>query len=62
MVQREACGEAFVMDQRSSSSFLCYTFVFNWVFDQVFARPASPWLHLRKAQIAAAKERCGTAA
>ena len=32
---------AFVMDLGLIVFFLCYTFVFNWVFDQVFGLPAS---------------------
>ena len=33
--------QAFVMDLALIVFFLCYTFVFNWVFDQVFGLPAS---------------------
>ena len=33
--------EAFVMDLALIVFFLCYTFVFNWVFDRVFGLPAS---------------------
>ena len=32
---------AFVMDLGLIVFFLCYTFVFNWVFDRVFGLPAS---------------------
>ena len=33
--------QAFVMDLALIVFFLCYTFVFNWVFDRVFGLPAS---------------------
>ena len=33
--------QALVMDFGLIVFFLCYTFVFNWVFDQVFGLPAS---------------------
>jgi len=33
--------EAFVMDLGLVVFFLCYTFVFNWVFDYFFGLPAS---------------------
>ena len=33
--------DAFVMDLALIVFFLCYTFVFNWVFDRVFGLPAS---------------------
>ncbi|MDP4075411.1 PACE efflux transporter [Acidovorax sp. A1169] len=33
--------QALVMDIGMIVFFLCYTFVFNWVFDQVFGLPAS---------------------
>nr|WP_040329242.1 PACE efflux transporter [Acidovorax delafieldii] len=33
--------QAFVMDLGLIVFFLCYTFVFNWVFDRVFGLPAS---------------------
>lgn len=33
--------EAFVMDLALIVFFLCYTFVFNWVFDRIFGLPAS---------------------
>ena len=32
---------AFVMDLGLIAFFLCYTFVFNWVFDRIFGLPAS---------------------
>ena len=32
---------AFVMDLGLIVFFLCYTFVFNWVFDRIFGLPAS---------------------
>ena len=32
---------AFVMDLGLIVFFLCYTFVFNWVFDHLFGLPAS---------------------
>lgn len=33
--------QAFVMDLALIVFFLCYTFVFNWIFDHVFGLPAS---------------------
>ena len=33
--------QAFVMDLGLIVFFLCYTFVFNWVFDHLFGLPAS---------------------
>ena len=33
--------DAFVMDLALIVFFLCYTFVFNWVFDHLFGLPAS---------------------
>lgn len=33
--------EAFVMDLALIVFFLCYTFIFNWVFDRIFGLPAS---------------------
>ena len=33
--------QAFVMDLALIVFFLCYTFVFNWVFDRAFGLPAS---------------------
>ncbi len=37
--------QAFVMDLALIVFFLCYTFVFNWVFDRVFGLPASAMGH-----------------
>ncbi|AYM98895.1 PACE efflux transporter [Acidovorax sp. 1608163] len=37
--------QAFVMDLALIVFFLCYTFVFNWVFDRVFGLPASALGH-----------------
>jgi uncharacterized membrane protein len=37
--------QAFVMDLALIVFFLCYTFVFNWLFDRVFGLPASAMGH-----------------
>ena len=37
--------QAFLMDLALIVFFLCYTFVFNWVFDRVFGLPASALGH-----------------
>ena len=41
MILNDQFEQALVMDLGLVVFFLCYTFVFNWGFDQVFGLPAS---------------------